>query len=143
MPHCRSVLLVMLAAALAVNIFAADKKKQNKDEATQTLALPKDPPPVAIGDATRLVFNVSPLSGKGLLSQQTKDALKAIFKENGGAPVIHIRAFVGGSGDVRRIPQIESEVFTEKKMPLPSVSVIQAGGLPLENAQVVIEAVSE
>ncbi len=144
MQHRRSVLLLILAAALAANTFAADnKKKPQKEEATQNLALPKDPPTVAIGDATRLVFHVSPLSGKGLLSQQTKDALKAILKENGGAPVVHIRAFVAGSGDVRRIPQIVSEVFTEKKMRLPSVSVIQAGGLPLENAQVILEAISE
>jgi enamine deaminase RidA (YjgF/YER057c/UK114 family) len=56
--------------------------------------------------------------------------------------VIHIRAFVAGSGDLRRVPQIVSEIFTEKKMALPSVSVVQAGGLPLENAQVVIETVS-
>jgi hypothetical protein len=124
-------------------MFAADKKKSKKDkeEMTQALALPKDPPAVAFGEAARLIFNVSPLSGKGLLSQQTRDALKAILKENGGVPVVHIRAFVAGSGDVRRIPQIVSEVFA--KMPLPSVSVIPAGALPLENAQVLIEAISE
>lgn len=144
MPHRRSVLLLILTTTLAANTFAADnKKKPPKDEVTQTLALPKDPPAVAIGDAAHLSFNVSPLSGKGLLSQQTKDALKAILKENGGAPVVHIRAFVAGSGDVRRIPQIVSEVFTEKKMRLPSVSVVQAGALPLENAQVMLEAISE
>ncbi|MDP9171468.1 MAG: hypothetical protein M3N54_12680, partial [Acidobacteriota bacterium] len=56
--------------------------------------------------------------------------------------VIHIRAFVAGSGDVRRVPQIVSEVFTEKRLPLPSVSVILCGGLPVESAQVVLEAVS-
>ena len=78
------------------------------------------------------MFHISPLSGKGLLSQQTRDALKAILKANGGAPVIHLRAFVAGSGDLRRVPQIVSEVFTAKKMPLPSVSVVLAGGLPLE-----------
>jgi enamine deaminase RidA (YjgF/YER057c/UK114 family) len=98
---------------------------------------------VAIGATSRLVFHVSPLSGKGLLSQQTRDALKAILKANGGAPVIHIRAFVAGSGDLRRVPQIVSEVFTAKKMALPSVSVVLAGGLPLEDAQIELEAVSE
>ena len=116
--------------------------KQNPDDITQTLELPKDPHGVAIGVTRRLVFHVSPLSRIGMLSQQTRDALKAILKDNGGAPVIHIRAFVAGSGDLRRVPQIVSEVFTEKKWPLPSVSVVQAGGLPLENAQVVLEAVS-
>ena len=40
------------------------------------------------------------------------------------------------------MPQIVSEVFTDKKLPLPSVSVVLAGGLPLDNAQVVLESIS-
>jgi enamine deaminase RidA (YjgF/YER057c/UK114 family) len=129
-----SVLLLFLSAAQA--------KKKNPDDITQTLELPKDPPMVAVGETRRLMFHVSPLSAKGLLSQQTRDALKAILKANGSAQIIHIRAFVAGSGDVRRVPQIVSEILSDKKMPLPSVSVIQAGALPLENAQIVVEAVS-
>src|SRR5260221_10568869 len=134
-------LLTLLLAALLVRI-ALPAKKKDPAEQTQTLALPKDPPPVAVGETSRLVFHVSPLSGKGLLSQQTRDALKAILKANGAVPVVHIRAFVSGSGDIRRVPQIVSEVFTDKKWPLPSVSVVRAGGLPLDNAQVGLEAVS-
>jgi enamine deaminase RidA (YjgF/YER057c/UK114 family) len=126
-----------LFVMLAVAAFAG----KNPDE-TQTLQLPQDPPMVAIGETGRLVFHKSPLSAKGLLSQQTRDALKAILKLNGGSQVIHLRAFVAGSGDLRRVPQIVSEVFTAKKMPLPSVSVVLVGRLPLENAQVAIEAVS-
>lgn len=118
-------------------------KKKNPDDITETLELPKDPPIVAIGDASRLVFHVSPLSAKGLLTQQTRDALKAILKMNGGAPVVHVRAFVAGNGDLRRVPQIVSAFFTEKKMPLPSVSVIQIGALHIEGAQVVFETISE
>jgi enamine deaminase RidA (YjgF/YER057c/UK114 family) len=131
------------AAILAVlSLTVAFAKKKNPDDITQTLELPKEPPMVAVGETSRLIFHVSPLSGKGLLSQQTRDALRAILKANGGVPVVHIRAFVSGSGDLRRVPPIVSEVFREKKLPLPSVSVLQAGGLPLENAQIVIEAVS-
>jgi enamine deaminase RidA (YjgF/YER057c/UK114 family) len=131
------------AAILAVlSLTVAFAKKKNPDDITQTLELPKEPPMVAVGETSRLIFHVSPFSGKGLLSQQTRDALRAILKANGGVPVVHIRAFVSGSGDLRRVPQIVSEVFREKKLPLPSVSVLQAGGLPLENAQIVIEAVS-
>jgi enamine deaminase RidA (YjgF/YER057c/UK114 family) len=126
---------------LAVALTAA--KKKNPDDITQTLELPKDPPAVVVGETRRLVFRVSPLSGKGLLTQQTRDALHVLLKETAGAPVVHIRAFVAGSGDVRRVPQIVSEVFTEKKQPLPSVSVVLSGGLPLDNAQVVLESVSE
>jgi hypothetical protein len=134
----RSPKVAVLILCLAM---VAAKKK--KPEVTQVLELPKDPPVVAIGDSTRLIFHVSPLSAKGLLSAQTRDALKAILKANGGGPVIHIRAFVAGSGDLRRVPQIVSEVFGEKHMPLPSVSVAQIGALPLVGAQVVLETVSE
>ena len=137
MRHQRVAIVALLSLAAAYGA-----KKKSPDDLTQTLELPRDPPMVALGETRRLVFNVSPLSTKGLLSQQTREALKAILKANGGAQVIHIRAFVAGSGDLRRVPQIVSEMFTEKKMPLPSVSVVQAGGLPLENAQVVIETVS-
>jgi enamine deaminase RidA (YjgF/YER057c/UK114 family) len=139
----RTAFLLILASVTPANTVAAQKKKEPKEPVTQVLALPKDPPAVMIGDSTRLVFHVSPLSAKGLLTAQTHEALKAILKANGNAQILHIRAFVAGSGDVRRIPQIVSEVFRDKKMGLPSVSVIQAGGLPLEGAQVVIEATSE
>ena len=132
---------VVVIALLVV--FAGLAKKKNPDDQTQTLALPPEPPMVATGQTSRLVFTVSPLSNKGLLSQQTRDALKAILKMTGNVPVIHIRALVAGSGDLRRVPQIVSEIFSEKHMPLPSVSVVQVGGLPMEGAQVVIEAVSE
>ena len=138
---CAVIGMLALCFAVTRSPGAAGKKK-NPDDDTQTLALPKDPPAVATGETRHLLFTVSPLSGKGLLTQQTRDALKAILKENGGVPVVHIRAFVAGSGDVRRVPQIVSEVFTDKKLPLPSVSVIRAGGLPVESAQVVLEAVS-
>lgn len=128
-----------LTIGLAAISFA---QKKSKDDYTQTLELPRDPPAVALGETRRLVFHVSPLSGKGLLTQQTRDALRAILKQDGNLQLVHVRAFVAGSGDVRRIPQIVSEVATEKKMPLPSVSVLRAGGLPMENAQVVLETVS-
>jgi hypothetical protein len=132
----------LLAAALLFAMIAFAAKKKNPDDITQTLELPKDPPAVAVGETSRLVFHVSPLSAKGLLSQQTRDALKAILKANGGAPVIHIRAFVAGSGDVRRVPQIVSEIFTERKAALPSVSVVQVGGLAMAGAQVELETIS-
>lgn len=137
--HYTRICIVLLIACLTTSLAA---KKKNPDDVTETLELPKDPPMVAIGETSRLIFHVSPLSGKGLLSQQTRDALKAILKMNSGAQVVHIRAFVAGSGDMRRVPQIVSEVFTQKKMPLPSVSVVQGGGLPVEGAQVVLETVS-
>jgi hypothetical protein len=138
----QKLLAAMALLSIAAGMTAsAQKKKEKKEEITQTLALPKDPPAAAVGDARRLVFHVSPLSGKGLLAQQTRDAVQAILRENGGAQIIHLRAFVAGNGDIRRVGQIASEVIS-KKIPLPSISVMQVGRLGLENAQVVLEAVS-
>ncbi len=139
-------LFVNLVALLFAAILLAQKPPASltteQDKLKQTLNLPKDPPLVSLGETSRLVFHVSPLSGQGLLSQQTRDALKAILKLNGGAPIIHIRAFSAGSGDVRRIPQIVSDVLGDKHGPLPSVSVLQVGALTLHDAQVVLETVS-
>jgi enamine deaminase RidA (YjgF/YER057c/UK114 family) len=89
-----------------------------------------------------MVFRVTPLSAKGLLSAQTRDAVKALLKTTTGENVVRVRAFVAGSGDLRRVPQIVSEVFTEHKLALPAVSVVQAGGLPLTGAQILLESIS-
>jgi len=53
---------------------------------------------------------------------------------------VKLRAFVAGSGDLRRIGEIAGEMFLEKHLPLPALSVAQVGALPLVGAQVVIEA---
>ncbi len=132
-----AICLVLTPAA------AAQKKpKPKKEEITQTLQLPKELPGAVTGETRRLTFHVTPLSARGLLSAQVRDALKALTHETGGNPVLKIRAFVAGSGDLRRVRDLVSEVFTDRKLPLPALSLIQSGGLPLEGAQVVLEAIS-
>lgn len=117
-------------------------KREKAEPVTQTLEVVQDPPAAILVETGRLVFHVSPLSGKGLLSQQIRDALKAIDRANGGATLVKIRAFVAGNGDMRRVQAIVTEDFSERKLPLPAISTIQVGGLPAEGAQVVIEATS-
>jgi len=131
--------LVALVCAVAILAPSAQRKKK-KEEETQTLQLPKDLPASVAGDTRHLRFLVTPLSGKGLLSQQAHDALRALSREAGGDTVLHIRAFAAGSGDLRRIRDLVSEFFTEKRQSLPSLSLVQSGGLPFEGAQVVLEA---
>jgi enamine deaminase RidA (YjgF/YER057c/UK114 family) len=118
------------------------KKNQEKEPINQTLPLLKDPPAAISAETSRLVFHVSPLSDKGLLSQQIRDALKAMMQTNHGATVVKLRAFVAGTGDMRRVQSIVSEVFTDRKLPLPALSILQVGALDLEGAQVVLESVS-
>ena len=119
------------------------KKKKKEEEVTQVLELPKDPPQAVIAQTERLVFFNSSLSAKGLLSQQIRDAIKSLWSAGKGAQIVKVRAFVAGSGDMRRVPAIVSEMFTEKKMALPAVSVVQVGSLPLDGAQVVLEAMAQ
>jgi enamine deaminase RidA (YjgF/YER057c/UK114 family) len=119
------------------------RNKADKEPHSQTLPVLKDPPAAIAADTARLTFHLSPLSAKGLLSQQTRDALQALFRANRGAPMVKLRAFVAGNGDARRVQAIVSEIFTDRKQPLPALTTIQVGALPLEGAQVVIESVSE
>jgi enamine deaminase RidA (YjgF/YER057c/UK114 family) len=128
---------MVLACGLALLAFPQKKKDE-----TQTLQEPKDLPSAVEGDTRRLSFYVTPLSPKGLLSKQVRDALSALNHESKGEPILKIRAFVAGSGDARRVRDIVSEVFTDRKQPLPVLSLVQAGGLP-EAAQVVMEAIGE
>jgi enamine deaminase RidA (YjgF/YER057c/UK114 family) len=131
--------LAAVACGMLLSPVAAQKKKK---EITQVLQLPKDLPATTTGETRRLTFHVTPLSAKGLLSAQVRDALRALLRETGGNSVIHIRAFVAGSGDLRRVRDLVSETFTDHKLALPALSLVQAGGLPLEGAQVVLEAIA-
>jgi enamine deaminase RidA (YjgF/YER057c/UK114 family) len=138
----RGVLVLVLTCVLAVSAPAQRNKKKTEEPVTQTLPLLKDPPGAVAAETHALVFQVSPLSNKGLLSQQVRDALKALLRDNHGAAIVKLRAFVAGSGDMRRVSTIVSETFTEHKLALPAVSTIEVGALPMEGAQVVIESIA-
>ncbi len=133
----QAVPLVALVCGLAI---LAPAQKKQKEEETQTLEIPKELPSWTVGETRRMKYYVTPLSAKGLLSQQVRDALKALSRAAGHDTVLKIRAFVAGSGDLRRVRDLVSETFTDRRKPLPVLSVVRAGGLPLEGAQVVLEA---
>ena len=136
----RTLPLVALVCGFALLATAEQKKK--KDDETQTLQLPKELPAAVLGETRKLTFYVTPPSVKGLLSQQIRDALKALFREAGSDTILKIRALVAGSGDLRRVRDLVSEIFSDRRLPLPALSLIRTGGLPLEGAQVVLEAVA-
>jgi len=133
-----------IATAAAIVCLAAGLmwSKKKKDDETQTLQLPKELPSAVTGETRRLTFHVTPLSAKGLLTQQIRDALKSLEHQAGGDPILQIRAFVAGSGDLRRVRDLISETYTERRLPLPVATVVQTGGLPLNGAQVVLEGVA-
>src|SRR5260370_3202794 len=110
--------LAVLLCALAITAWPLGKKNKKEDE-TQTLQIPKDPPAAVTAETRRLVFHVSPLSNKGLLSQQVRDGLKALIRLDGSAQTVKVRAFVARSGDLRRVRDIVSEAFTQRRPALP------------------------
>lgn len=127
-----------------MNLEVSTKKKKKGDEdLTQTLPPSREAPPAVAGSTNRLIFHISPLSAKGLLSQQTRDALHTLIRSTHGLPLVKLRAFVAGSGDMRRVQEILGEVFGDKHLALPALSVVQVGALPMEGAQVIIEAIAE
>jgi enamine deaminase RidA (YjgF/YER057c/UK114 family) len=139
----RGAIILLLAVAVAFPASAQKGKKKTDEPVTQTLPVLKDLPGAVAAETAHLVFHVSPLSNKGLLSQQVRDALKALLHDTHGAAIVKLRAFVAGSGDMRRVSTIVSETFADHKLALPAVSTIEVGALPLEGAQVVIESISE
>ncbi len=134
---------VALLAGLAASATQRRKKQKEEEEITQTLELPPEPPASVFAEPARLGFLHAPLSARGLLSQQTRDAIRALLQNARGARFVRIRAWVAGTGDLRRVPMLVSEMFSERKLPLPVVTVVQVGALPLEGAQVQLEAVVE
>jgi enamine deaminase RidA (YjgF/YER057c/UK114 family) len=132
----------------ALQIGAGDKppvirqpKKDKKAELpNQSLEQLPHLPLALPADGTRLSFLAAPLSNRGLLSQQTRDGLKWLIAQARGAQFVRIRAFVAGSGDLRRVPQLIIETFTDKHLSLPAVVTIEVGALPLEGAQIQMEA---
>ncbi|MGH9657896.1 MAG: hypothetical protein ACRD96_05085, partial [Bryobacteraceae bacterium] len=137
----------LLAAILALAIVAyplqkKKREKKEKEEITQVLEALPDPPAAVVAETKRLVFHVTPLSSKGLLSQQVRDGLRSLLRQVEGARVAKIRAFVAGSGDLRRVGSIVSEEFSERRLALPALTVVQVGGLPMEGGQVVLESMA-
>ena len=100
----------------------------------------KELPEAVVAETSRLVYTVSPLSSKGLLSQQIGDALDALLRQARSAPIVGLRAFVAGSGDTRRVRSLVGETFTARHLPLPVLTVVQAGALPGTGVQIVMEA---
>jgi enamine deaminase RidA (YjgF/YER057c/UK114 family) len=126
----------------AIAALPAQKQGKKDEDETQTLQLPKELPLAVAGETRRLTFHVVPLSAKGLLSQQVRDGLKALSQQTGRDTVLHIRAFVAGAGDLRRVRDLVSETFTTRRQPLPTLSLLRTGGLPLAGAQLLLEAVA-
>lgn len=117
-----------------------DSKKYQEPK-PQVVPLPAELPMALTTETQTLDFHMSPLLHSGGLSAQIRQSLSDLIRDTHGETIVKLRAFVAGTGDARRVQSEAVSIFTDHKLPLPVLSIIQVGGLASESAQVVIEAV--
>jgi enamine deaminase RidA (YjgF/YER057c/UK114 family) len=126
---------------LCLSTFLPAQKRKNEEPKTQVLPLPKELPTALAADTETLDFHISPLLKTGGLASQIRQSLSELVRDTRGETIIKLRAFVAGAGDARRVQALVGDIFAEKKLPLPVLSIIQVGALADNAAAVIIEAV--
>ncbi len=119
---------------------SGNQKKKNTEPKSQVLPLPPQPPMALKADTETLDFHLSPLLKTGGLASQIRQSLNDLIRDTHGETIVKLRAFVAGAGDARRVEAEVSRLFTDHKLPLPVLTVLQVGALGEDAAKVVIEA---
>ncbi len=135
----RQTLLLLLPLTLVPGLFS--QRKKNEEPKPQVLPLPPELPMALAAETETLDFHISPLLHSGGLAAQIRQSLGDLIRDTHGETIVKLRAFVAGAGDARRVQAEAADLFTERKLPLPVLSVLQVGALGDEAAKVVIEAV--
>jgi enamine deaminase RidA (YjgF/YER057c/UK114 family) len=130
-----------LAVIAFVCVAAQRNRKSTEEPKNQVLPLPPELPMALEADTAALDFHISPLLRTGGLSTQIRQSLNDLIRDTRGERIVKLRAFVAGAGDARRVQAEVASIFSERKLPLPTLSVLQVGALEVEAAAVVIEAV--
>lgn len=117
------------------------RKNQQEEPKSQVQPLPPQPPSALVVETDTLDFHISPLLETGALAAQIRASLNDLIRDTRGETIIKLRAFVAGSGDARQVQATVTDLFTEHRLPLPVLTILQVGALGGEHAQVVIEAV--
>lgn len=144
--RCRALRLslswvIAICWTFGAPLSAQRNKKSTEEPKTQVLPLPPELPMALEAETATLDFHISPLLRTGGLSAQIRQSLNDLIRDTKGETIVKLRAFVAGAGDARRVQAEAAALFTDKKLPLPTVSILQVGALEEEAAQVVIEAV--
>ena len=132
-----------LGGLLASPSVAGYQKRKTDEPKSQVLPLPPQPPMALKAGTSTLDFHLSPLLKSGGLAAQIRQSLNDLIRETRGETILKLRAFVAGAGDARRVQAEVSQLFTDHKLPLPVLTVVQVGALGEEAAKVAIEAVVE
>jgi hypothetical protein len=142
-PKTRRKLALLCAGLVGIAAIsqAGQHSKKYEEPKSQVQPLPPEPPAALAVDTDTLDFHISPLLKSGGLASQIRTSLNELLRDTHGETIVKLRAFVAGTGDARRVQALVTDLFTERKLPLPVLSILQVGALGQEHAQVVIEAV--
>lgn len=133
---------IAVCMALVVREMPAQRNKKKYEEPKpQILPLPPNMPMALATETASLDFHISPLLKTGGLSAQIRRSLNDLIRDTHGETIVKLRAFVAGAGDARRVEAETGAIFSEHKLPLPVLTILQVGALDDAAAQVVIEAV--
>ena len=127
--------------ALAVWAIGGRAFGSQKHKLEEPAPLPPQLPMALRAETAALDFHLSRLLAKGGLAAQIHASLTELIRNTKGETIVKLRAFVAGAGDARRVQTEVSRIFTDRRLPLPVLSVLQVGALGQESAKVVIEAV--
>src|SRR3954447_3609970 len=133
--------LALFPFLISPTVYEQKRNKKNEEPKSQVLPLPPELPMVLAADTQSLDFHISPLLKSGGLAVQIRRSLNDLLRDTKGETIIKLRAFVSGVGDARRVQTEVASIFSERKIPLPVLTIIQVGRLGDDLAQVVIEAV--
>ena len=128
-----------MTVAVAAWLGQDKKRKKNDEPVTQVLELPNEPPAAVVAGADRLTFQVSPTLRKG--SALAAAPGRSQMGSSPGSPGRSPAGVCRRERRHRRVQMIVSEVFSDKRLAMPALSVVQIGALPMEGAQVLLEAV--
>ena len=140
-PKTLAALILLIVCLVGGALAASQQKKKNTEPKSQVVPLPPEPPMALAVDTDGLDFHISPLLKTGGLSAQIRQSLNDLIRDTHGETIVKLRAFVAGTGDARRVQAYVTNQFSEHKLPLPALSILQVGALGEDSAQVVIEAV--
>ncbi|MFL6416956.1 MAG: hypothetical protein ACJ74Y_14935 [Bryobacteraceae bacterium] len=133
--------VVFLPFLYSPGLYAQKRNKKNEEPKSQVLPLPPELPMVLAAETQSLDFHISPLLKSGGLAAQIRRSLTDLLRDTKGETIVKLRAFVSGVGDARRLQTEVTSIFSERKLPLPVLTIVQVGRLGDDLSQVVIEAV--
>lgn len=92
-------------------------------------------------ETATLEFRALPLLQSGGLAAQIRQSVSLLLHDTSREDaVIKLRAFVAGPGDARRVQSVVTDSFSEHKLPLPVVTIVEVGALQDSRAQIAMEA---